>query len=185
MNIFWLDEDMQKCAEYHCDKHVVKMLLETVQILNTALFKGYNKKYAEAADNRADPEDIKHLAEKAGKLPYKHTHSNHPCVKWAAYSTGNFKKLALLGTKLANEYTHRYEKIHSSAIALKIILQITNLNKELPFDDHMESRPPLCMPNTDFSASVEHNYREYYKEKLDNWSQMAYTNRDIPEWLEK
>jgi len=33
MNIFFLDWDVKKCAEYHCDKHIVKMILETAQLL--------------------------------------------------------------------------------------------------------------------------------------------------------
>jgi len=36
MNIFFLDFDVKKCAEYHCDKHVVKMILETAQLLCSA-----------------------------------------------------------------------------------------------------------------------------------------------------
>ena len=36
MNIFFLDTDVKKCAEYHVDKHVVKMILETCQLLYTA-----------------------------------------------------------------------------------------------------------------------------------------------------
>ena len=36
MNIFYLDEDVQKCAEYHVDRHVVKMILEYAQLLSTA-----------------------------------------------------------------------------------------------------------------------------------------------------
>jgi len=36
MNIFILDEDIDKCAEYHVDKHVVKMILESAQLLCTA-----------------------------------------------------------------------------------------------------------------------------------------------------
>ena len=36
MNIFHLHKDPRICAEYHCDKHVVKMILETAQMLSTA-----------------------------------------------------------------------------------------------------------------------------------------------------
>lgn len=66
MNIFVLDTDTKKCARYHCDQHVVKMILESVQILCTAL----NKK------------DI--------STPYKSTHQKHPCVLWVEYSYDNF-----------------------------------------------------------------------------------------------
>ena len=36
MNIFYLDENPKKCAKYHCDKHVVKMIIEYAQLLSTA-----------------------------------------------------------------------------------------------------------------------------------------------------
>lgn len=38
MNIFYLDGDVTKAAQYHCDKHVVKMVLETAQILCTGIY---------------------------------------------------------------------------------------------------------------------------------------------------
>ena len=162
MNIFWLDEDMQKCAEYHCDKHVGKMLMEAVQIMCTALEKhGYID------------------------LPYKSTHHNHPAVVWAGDSAGNFKKLSLLATKLANEWEHRYFKPHASAEALKKVLIATNMNTELPFEPIIEYRPPLCMPEhlADPMSTPVQAYREYYNEKLSQWGKMSYTNRDIPEFL--
>ena len=36
MNIFVLDNDPKKCAEAHCNKHVVKMILEHAQLMCTA-----------------------------------------------------------------------------------------------------------------------------------------------------
>ena len=36
MNIFILDENIEKCAQYHCDKHIIKMILESAQLLCTA-----------------------------------------------------------------------------------------------------------------------------------------------------
>ena len=38
MNLFYLDEDLDKCAEYHVDKHIVKMPLEAAQLLCTAVW---------------------------------------------------------------------------------------------------------------------------------------------------
>lgn len=55
MNIFILDTDPIVAAKYLCDKHIVKMAVESCQLLSTAL-----------------PQD---------KAPYKHTHINHPCAK--------------------------------------------------------------------------------------------------------
>ena len=69
MNIFILDTEIPKCAEYHCDQHAIKMILESVQLLCTAL----NKKGFET--------------------PYKSTHMKHPCVLWVEASYDNFEWL--------------------------------------------------------------------------------------------
>lgn len=37
INIFYLDRDIERVVQFHCDSHVVKMCLETAQILCTAL----------------------------------------------------------------------------------------------------------------------------------------------------
>jgi len=83
MNIFILDRDPVLAAQYQCDKHVVKMVLETAQIMST-LTGG----------------------------PYKPTHSNHPCVLWAKENLANYMWLSLHGEALCAEYTRRYGKQH-------------------------------------------------------------------------
>ena len=67
MNIFYLDQDIQTCVEYHCDKHVVKMPLETTQMLCTV----YHRYGAIA--------------------PYKPVHAKHPCTLWAGNNVLNYK----------------------------------------------------------------------------------------------
>lgn len=63
MNIFALHQDPQIAAQMHCDKHVVKMILESAHMLSTICGEGY-----------------------------KPTHQNHPCTKWARSSRSNFYK---------------------------------------------------------------------------------------------
>ena len=86
MNIFVLDTDIETCAHYHCDKHVVKMILESVQILCTVLNK------------------------KGFDTPYKSTHQKHPCVLWAEESYDNFCWLRELTLALNDEYRFRFER---------------------------------------------------------------------------
>lgn len=86
MNIFVLDNDPMVAAKHQCDKHVVKMVLETAQMLCTA--------YDEA--------------------PYKPTHRNHPCSIWARQTKENYLWLIIHGLALAEEYTERYGKVHKS-----------------------------------------------------------------------
>ncbi len=88
MNIFALSMDVKEAAEYHVDKHVVKMPLETAQMLCTNL-------------NLISIE-----------TPYLSVHKNHPCTIWARQSQHNFLWLCDLGEALCAEYTFRYKKIH-------------------------------------------------------------------------
>lgn len=97
MNIFALDLDPKLAAQYHCDRHVVKMLLESCQILSTVM----------------------HLNGAGG--PYKPTHRHHPCVKWAGASQQNFDWLKRLMNHLCAEYTARYGKVHKCQQYLSIL----------------------------------------------------------------
>lgn len=83
MNIFILDPDPIKAAQNLCDKHVVKMCLETAQILSTV-----------------------------NGGPYRTTHQNHPCTIWARSNIENYKWLVLHGIGIANEYEYRFDKEH-------------------------------------------------------------------------
>jgi hypothetical protein len=88
MNIFYLCRDVKKCAMYHCDRHVVKMILETCQLLCTAIW----------------------LA--GGQAHCKPTHKNHPSAIWARTNKENWIWLRSLGLALCEEYTFRYGKTH-------------------------------------------------------------------------
>ena len=90
MNIFHLHKDPKICAEYHCDKHVVKMILETAQMLSTAY-----QKHCGLDDNL-----------------YKPAYPKHPMTIWVGDSIENYKYALMLGTELGKQYTKRYRKIH-------------------------------------------------------------------------
>ena len=92
MNIFILDTDPKLCAQYHNDKHVVKMILETAQLLC----------------------GVHHMLETKLEIPYKLSHKNHPCSIWVRECLENYVWLCDLGIELCLEYTHRYGKRHNS-----------------------------------------------------------------------
>ena len=95
MNIFILDHDPVKCAEYMIDKHVVKMPLEYAQMLSTVCrLSGFD-------------------------VGYKSTHQNHPCTKWARESIENYSYLRTLAFAVGSEYTRRYKKSHKSIELIK------------------------------------------------------------------
>lgn len=133
MNIFLLDDNIQKCAEYHCDRHVVKMILEYAQLLSTAC--------------RAN----------GLEMGYKQTHLNHPSAKWARASEDNFLWLADLAGAVNDEYKHRYgHKVNHKSYDVICTLELPDLPKigltELP----------KCMPDQYKVDSVVQSYRNYY-----------------------
>ena len=86
MNIFILDLNPYRAAEYHCDQHVIKMLLESAQMLCT-------------------------IAQKYGcDAPYRPTHAKHPCTLWLEQSRTNWEWLVELSRGLNEEYKKRYNK---------------------------------------------------------------------------
>ena len=89
MNIFVVNpNNHEENALVHDDKRLVKMILETAQLLATAInFKG-------------------------GKATYKSTHINHPCSIWTRENNSNYMWLLNHFVALNKEYTYRYGKIH-------------------------------------------------------------------------
>lgn len=88
MNIFVLNSDPVLAAIDMCDKHVVKMIIESAQLLCTA----HNTQYS----------------------PYRRTHPKHPCSIWTASTFDNYFWLLSHGFALCDEYSNRYKKIHKS-----------------------------------------------------------------------
>ena len=143
MNIFILDNDIKKCAQYHVDKHVLKMVVEVSQLLCGV-----------------------HWV-LGGEAPYKLTHKNHPCAIWVRESLSNYVYLCELGLELCNEYTHRYGKRHKS---LDVILWCIVNRPNIP--DKGFTEPAKSMPDEYKVKSVVESYRNYYrgaKSGFANW----------------
>lgn len=133
MNVFVLDLNPKLAAQYHLDKHVVKMPLETAQILCTILH-----------EHNID-------------APYKKTHAKHPCTLWAMQSVQNFDWLVQLGVELCNEYTYRYGKIHK---CLQVIEYCAQNKPNLP---NIQTGYALAMPDEYKTNDVVQSYRNYYQ----------------------
>lgn len=189
MNIFFLDKNPARAAEYHGDKHVVKMILETAQMLSTIvrLKRGYHGVFA--VDEYSKKLGVtgehgkkwktyhKAMYGETGNYPkiYLMTHINHPCTRWAGKSLDNFKWLLSLGYFLGNEYTSRYGGSHKSVEVIKRCepnIQRNNFGHLAPltkadFPLDFLTKPPSVMPE-EFIISDDPviNYRNYYaKEK--------------------
>jgi hypothetical protein len=163
MNIFFLHVDPKKCAQMHVDKHVVKLILETCQMLC-------------AVWHVTDP------AQEFHEPPYKLTHKNHPCTVWARTSVGNYDWLCQLGLELCNEYTYRYGKQHASQPYIKDMSEMIP-----PIHDIGFTTPAQAMPDTYKNRDPIVAYREYYindKSKLHSWKGKI-AGRDPPDWIQK
>lgn len=178
MNIFYLHEDPTICAEYHNDKHCVKMILEYAQLLSTAhrvldgtestrLSKtGRKQKWYGLDDNR-------------DSLLYNATHINHPSAKWCRDSSANYEWLYRLFCALCDEYTYRYGKTHLTDMKLRHVLSHVpkNIGKSKTFVQPWRAMPDDVKIGNDSLAS----YRNYYiknKAHLASWKK-----RNVPEWL--
>jgi len=147
MNIFVLHKDPIIAAQMACDKHVVKMILETAQMLCTA---------ATAAGHTT---------------PYKATHKGHPCTLWAGHSAGNWKWLIQYGIALCAEYTKRYGRRHKSET---IIRHCGELNLE--FENSKQTPFAQAMPEQYRNDCAVTAYRAYYmgdKASFATWKTQA------------
>ena len=101
MNIFVTDPDPIQSALNLPDKHIVKMPLETCQMLAIIYSDWY---YGVGQLHKLDG------------TPYRTAHGafrNHPCTQWAAANQYNLAWLIQHGYALCAEYHSRYDKVHS------------------------------------------------------------------------
>jgi len=141
MNIFYLDSDPVVAARVQYNKHVVKMILESAQMLCTA-----HHHYAELYDYQAF-------------VPYKKAHYNHPSTIWCRGNRSQYLWLYNHMVALGEEYTDRYGKEHLTITKCKTPLMF--IPKGMP--DGFFTEPPQCMPD---EYKVEGNsvqaYWNYY-----------------------
>lgn len=157
MNIFVLDYDPKVSAKYHNDKHVVKMIVETAQILST----------------------VNHTKNTWNANMYKPAFQKHPCTIWASKSKKNYQWLVALGLALYDEYKFRYgsDRIHKAGETIKNHLQ--EVPKTIKKDNF--TKFALAMPK-DYHCNhgTVSSYRKYYlndKRHLAKW-----TKRETPFW---
>jgi len=160
MNIFILDYNIEKNAQYHCDKHIVKMITESCQMISTAI-------------RLMVKEDLPDFI-------YKSTHLNHPCNKWTRESWNNLNYHLRLAKALYNEYQYRYNKPNKHQRNKKIIDYGL---KHLPsvIGNEITSEFPQSMPEQYKNKDVVIAYRNYYnaeKRHLFKWK-----NRARPKWI--
>lgn len=180
MNIFFLDESPRQCAEWMVDKHVVKMIVETAQLLSTAhrVLDGIEVQLELEKNGKRRKKKVWVLDDSRNDLLYACTHINHPSAIWTRESVENYNWLVDHLHALGQEYTYRYGKKHATIEKCFYPLQSP------PFGLRTWdwTQPPSAMDERYIiSDDPIVNYRNYYrfgKAKLHKWK-----NRDMPAWI--
>ncbi len=153
MNIFVLDRNIDTCARYHCDQHVAKMILESVQLLCTCLnMQGYT-------------------------TPYRSTHGHHPCVLWLEESHANWRWLRSLALALNREYRYRYQREvdHASIAVLAAI-------EDLRYADRGLTEFAQAMPaQYKYRGNAVRAYRAFHRGEKARFA--TWTRRAVPAWM--
>jgi hypothetical protein len=185
MNLFYLDEDLDKCAEYHVDAHVTKMQLEAAQMLCTNLWIDLLFGYVPRAITKEENKILSATRVKQSALPleertfpYLPTMQNHPCTIWMRTSLDNFEWSHCYANALSSEQHYRYGTTHKS---------ITVINS-LPDPKHIPSigftKFGLAMPDQlkNYDDPIG-SYRMYYM--LDKGTFAKWKYRDKPKWWDE
>ena len=143
----------------YVDMHVNKMLVESAQIMCTA------------------------INVKAGSkiTPYRNNNPNHPCVLWAGRSFENFEWLYNLMFVLKEEWNWRKE--HNKEHLTITKMQEANLLILGKYYLHSNGFTPvaLAMPTQYRGDDAIVSYRNYYK--YAKWELHQWTRRETPTWI--
>ena len=178
MNIFYLHHEPKLCAEMHCDKHVVKMIIEYAQLMSTAhrVLDG-EEYYALTANGRKIKRwrmpDVKY---ENGLMKASHVH--HPSNVWVRASKANYVWLNQMWNHLLLEYTHRYGKRHACADRMEVLYAWPENIPDVPFTPPTPAMPDECKIANNSLAS----YHKYYIEKKVRFAK--WTNRNVPLWYQ-
>jgi hypothetical protein len=154
MNIFILDPRPAEAAQMLCNRHVVKMIVESAQIMATV-----HHRYG-------------------GTATYRSTHEHHPCTIWAGESAHNYAWLLAHAKAMCHEYTLRYERRHKTEHY--VFGELHHLPPGIP----MIGQTPFAQAMPDQYRDIDPvlAYRRYYlgsKAEICKW-----TNREVPAWFE-
>lgn len=195
MNLFYLSHDPDEAARWHLDKHIVKMPLESAQILSTAqrLLDGVETHFA--YHDSLGREKIKkawllegemanlsysdrHLPriEIPNRLCYQVTHARHPTTMWTMATRGNYELHVDFFIALLDEYELRYGRPHSTTRLLNFLVHAP---KNLTNDE--VTPVPQAMPEHYKGNDAVAAYRRYYAG--DKWRFAKWKTRQVPDWF--
>jgi len=180
MNIFILDNSPVKSAQYQADKHVVKMILETAQMLSTVHRVLDGSEYKAPSKSGKTMRKAWRLDTPNENILYSVTHLNHPCTQWAMQSSSNYQWLYDHFVALCDEYTYRYGKTHMTDTKLRDALSM--LPKHIPIGQPTPfvQAMPEDVKNAD-PVTAYRNYYIQYKNNIVTWNK----TRPQPTWYKE
>jgi len=162
MNIFYLDKCPDKAARLQYNKHVVKMILESAQMLCTA-------------------HHVYGNAEQKLNVPYKQAHLNHPPTVWLFESAYNYRWLYLHMMALNDEYKKRYNHTKNHVTIDKLGDILKHPPKNAKYNKIATEPTPANAEHCKVPGDAVASYRKYYileKKRFATWKAPA----KIPEW---
>lgn len=195
MNLFVLSNNPKRAAEYHLDKHVIKMLLEACQLLYTAhwifvvpqiLSQRSAVDISKFQKTLKIPDSLKsapHSKTRSDESGFRPVHPHHPCARWVRETSGNYLWAAELACALADEYEYRWPGKGAHSCRAHAEWLRANLPTGIP-----------RQPRTEFVQAMEDRfkdpdpitaYRRYYLiSKGKERGMLNYTRRGPPQFLE-
>ena len=179
MNIFYVDRDPVKAAQMMCDKHIVKMILESAQMLCTAKRVLDGTPYEDKTKNGRKIKRWRLENPNEEAIIYKAGWFRHPSTVWVMKSAYNYIWLYKHMMAMNDEYKLRYNhtKDHLAVEKLGELLRQPpkNINVRAIDTDATPAMPDECIVPGDSVAS----YRKYYIMKKNRF---ATWKTNIPTW---
>ena len=185
MNLFYLDEDIDKNAEYHMDTHVVKMPTEAAQMLTTAIWVDKHLGYVPRALNVEERALLNSLKAKEPSIEertftrFLPTHVNHPCSIWVRSSLDNYEWTFNYVDALNSEWAFRWRHNHNhgsydATIALPEPISL----KRIGLTPYVQAVPDEYKDENPIAA-----YRLYYMCEKAGWA--VWKRRFKPPWWDE
>jgi len=154
MNIFYVQSDPVQAAKDLTDQHILKMGIESAQMLATAHWMN------------------------GSSAPYKKAHVNHPSTKWTRESIQHYRWLAKHAKAILQEFTARYGNVHKTEQIVDWLI-----DNEPNIEDRGFVPPPQCMPEEYKNPDTIAAYRNFYiKDKL-GVKKLKYGKCAPPPWI--
>jgi hypothetical protein len=181
MNIFYLDKDPIEAAKQSCDKHVVKMIVESAQMLSTAHRMIDGNLYTDKTKAGRNIKRWKHPNPNMEKTLYKACHTGHPSTVWVMESAYNYhwlyKHMMALNTEFKMRYGHILDHKTVQLLEGALMYPPKNISLNTIATDPPPAMPDYCKIPGDSVAS----YRKYYifeKQRFATWKSPS----TVPAW---